>query len=250
MDAMKRKILTMLRQNNEYISGQQICEELGVSRTAVWKAVNGLKNDGYVIEAVQNKGYHLLEAPDVLTEAEIGSLRTDKWKDAPVYAYAETDSTNIQAAHFAEDGAPEGTLVVADVQKSGKGRRGRKWETPTGVSIAMSFVLRPAFGPDKASMLTLLAALAGCRAVQELTGECPMIKWPNDLVLNRKKICGILTEMAFEEDYIRQVVVGIGFNVSQEQFPEELKDKATSLYLETGKHFSRAKLVRDRKSVV
>ena len=240
---MKRKILTMLRQGEDYISGQQICNELGVSRTAVWKAVNGLKNEGYVIEAVQNKGYHLVAAPDVLTEAEIGSRRMDCWKDAPLYVYAETDSTNNRIRQLVEEGAPEGTLAVSDVQTGGKGRRGRTWQTPAGVAIAMSFGLKPSYSPTKASMITLVAALACTRAVEELTGENPKIKWPNDLVLNRKKITGILTEMILEQDYIQQIIVGIGFNVHHDFFPEELADKATSLWIETGKRFSRAELI-------
>lgn len=239
---MKRKILTTLRAAEDHVSGQQLCDVLGVSRTAVWKNINALKAEGYQIEAVQNRGYRLLASPDVLTEAEVGSRRSDRWKDAPLVVYSETDSTNIQANRMAEEGAPEGTLVVADVQTSGKGRRGRSWVTPSGVSLAMSFVLRPAFAPERASMLTLVAAVACRRAVAELTGADPLIKWPNDIVLNRKKLCGILTEMKLEEQDIRQVVVGIGFNVCQEHFEGELEDKATSILMETGQHISRAEL--------
>ena len=240
---MKRKILTMLRSGEEYVSGQQICNQLGVSRTAVWKAVNSLKTEGYEIEAVQNKGYHLVSAPDVLTEAEIGSRRRDRWRDAPLYTYDVTDSTNNRIRQLVETGAPEGTLAVADVQTGGKGRRGRHWETPAGIAIAMSFALKPSFTPDKASMITLIAAMACSHAVEELTGQRAMIKWPNDLVLNRRKITGILTEMILEEDYIQQIIVGIGFNMHQEDFPEELAEKATSIFMETGVRYSRAELV-------
>ena len=239
---MKRKILSMLRQGTDHVSGQQICDALSVSRTAVWKGINALKADGYEIEAVQNRGYRLVSAPDVLTEAEVGSLRRDIWKEAPLAVFAETDSTNIQADRMAEGGAPEGTLVAADMQRSGRGRRGRNWETPAGTALAMSFVLRPPVPPGKASMLTLLAAAAGRRAIEELTGTAPGIKWPNDLVLNGKKVCGILTEMKMEEADIRHVVVGMGFNVNQEAFPKELEQKATSLLLETGRRWPRAEL--------
>lgn len=239
---MKREILSILRESREYVSGQQICETLGVSRTAVWKAVNSLKAEGYEIEALQNRGYRLISAPDILTEAEVGSRRRDIWKDCPLVVFDETDSTNIQAARLADQGAPEGTLVIADAQTSGKGRRGRHWETPHGIALAMSFLLRPEFGPDKASMLTLIAAFACREAVADLTGLDPLIKWPNDIVLNGKKITGILTEMSMEADYISRIIVGIGFNVGQEHFGGELADKATSLYLETGKHYSRAEL--------
>lgn len=159
--------------------------------------------------------------------------------------FDSTDSTNNQVRRLVEEGAPEGTLCVADVQTAGKGRRGRKWETPAGIAIAMSFALKPKFDPSKASMITLLAALSSCRAVEELTGRCPQIKWPNDLVMNKKKLNGILTEMMMEADYIQQIIVGIGFNVHHEpkDFPEELQEKATSLWLECGEHYSRAKLV-------
>ncbi len=240
---MKREILAMLRREGEYISGQQMCERLGVSRTAVWKTVNSLKAEGYEIEAVQNKGYHLVLAPDVITEAEIGSLRTDPWREAPLLVLTETDSTNNQARHLAEEGSPEGTLVAADVQRSGRGRRGRTWETPAGTAIAMSLILRPELDPKDAPKLTLLAALAGRTALRETAGVDCAVKWPNDLVLNRKKVCGILTEMNLEEDYIREVIVGIGINVGQESFPENLRDSATSLYRETGRHFSRAQIL-------
>lgn len=240
---MKRKILTMLRENGAYVSGQQLCERLGVSRTAVWKTINALKAEGYEIEAVQNKGYCLLQAPDVLTEAEVGSRRTDRWREAPLIVYTETDSTNNQARRLAQEGNPEGTLVVADRQTRGKGRRGRVWETPAGAGIAMSFVLKPEIAPQDASQLTILAALASLRAVRDVSGIDCAIKWPNDLVLNRRKLCGILTEMNLEEDYIQQIVVGIGFNVHHETFPESLADKATSLYLETGRKYSRAEIV-------
>ena len=239
---MKRKILAMLREGSGYVSGQQICDALSVSRTAVWKVINALKAEGYEIEAVPNRGYRLQKAPDVLTEAEVGSLRRDIWKDAPLAVYAVTDSTNIQADRMAEEGVPEGTLAVADMQKSGRGRRGRSWETPAGISLAMSFILRPELPPEKASMLTLIAAMAGRQAVAEETGTAPGIKWPNDLVMNGKKICGILTEMKLEEGEIRQVVVGMGFNVNQTEFDAELAPKATSLLLETGVRWPRAEL--------
>lgn len=239
---MKKTLLQVLREDGGYVSGQQFCDRLGVSRTAVWKHINALKADGYEIEAAPNRGYRLMHSPDVLTEAEMASRRTDLWKDAPTVVFPETDSTNIQADRMAESGAPEGTLLAADVQNGGRGRRGRGWVMPKGTGLAMSFILRPSFAPDIASMLTLLAAMSARRAVEDLTGIRAMIKWPNDIVLNRKKVCGILTEMKLEEAEIRHIVVGLGFNTGQESFPEELADKATSLYLETGEHISRAEL--------
>lgn len=241
---MKRKVLTLLRERGGHVSGQEICDNLGVSRTAVWKAINSLKEEGYRIEAVQNKGYRLVGAPDVLTAAEIGSLLKSRWAGSKLEAHERLAfSTNLRAKQWADAGAPHGALVVADVQEGGKGRRGRSWATPPpGAAIAMSLVLRPKFSPQKASMLTLLAALAVRDGVRRGAGLSPEIKWPNDLVLGGKKICGILTEMILEEEYIQYVVVGIGINVNQAGFPEEMRENATSLCLEAGRTFSRAEL--------
>ena len=242
---MKREILTLLRRQDGYVSGQEICKSLGVSRTAVWKCINSLKEEGYQMEAVQNKGYRLVSAPDVLTEAEIGSRLTGSWAGQTVEAHERIHcSTNLRAKQLADDGAPHGTLVVADVQEGGKGRRGRAWlSSPPGTAIAMSLILRPSFPPVKAPMLTLLAALAMRDGVEQVCGLRPVIKWPNDLALRGKKICGILTEMILEEEYIQSVVVGIGLNVNQTEFPEELREKAASLRLETGGKVQRAELI-------
>ena len=207
---MKTKILRQLRTTNEYVSGQMLCDELGVSRTAVWKAINQLKEEGYTIEAVQNKGYKITGYPDILTAEEIESqLNPGDTVKKVVYA-PEIDSTNNEVRRMAEQGAPEGTLVVAENQTAGKGRRGRRWDSPKGSGIWYSFLLRPEFAPEHASMLTLLAAMAVQNSVKEVTGLDGLIKWPNDIVVNGKKVCGILTEMSTEEDAIRYVVVGIG----------------------------------------
>ncbi len=241
----KKEILSLLRGREEYVSGQEICRQLGISRTAVWKGINSLKEEGYQIEAVQNRGYRLTESPDVLTEAEIGSRITGQWAGRNVEAHRRIPcSTNLRARQLADAGTPHGTLVAADVQEGGKGRRGRTWAvSPPGTSIAMSLVLRPSLSPVKAPMMTLLAALAMRDGVEQVTGLHPAIKWPNDLVLNGKKICGILTEMILEEEYIQYVVVGIGLNVNQTEFPEEIQTSATSLRMEAGHNFQRAELV-------
>jgi len=239
---MKRKILTILRKSEGSISGQELCRELGVTRAAVWKVIESLRADGYGIEAVPRVGYRLASSPDVLTEAEVGSRRCDKYKEAPLFCYDRTDSTNTRALAKAEEKAPEGTLFVADVQEGGKGRRGRSWSSPAGESLSMSFILRPQISPQTASMITLLAAMAGRNAVAKLTGTDPLIKWPNDIILNGKKICGILTEMKLEEGEIAHIVVGMGFNVSQQSFDGELAEKAASLLMETGARYSRAQL--------
>ncbi|MCI8453139.1 MAG: biotin--[acetyl-CoA-carboxylase] ligase [Lachnospiraceae bacterium] len=240
---MKEKILKTLKEIEGFISGQELCTQFGVSRTAVWKVIKQLKEEGYEIEAVRNRGYILRGMSDVLSKAEILSCMETEWAGRNVIYFADTDSTNIQARKQAEAGAPEGTLVVADRQSGGKGRRGRGWVSPSGVGIWMSLVLRPKISTLSASMLTLLMAMATAKGVSGETGlECE-IKWPNDLVLNKKKICGILTEMSTEFSDIQYVVSGIGINVGQTDFAEPIREMATSLYLESGRLFQRSRII-------
>ena len=240
---MKGEILKLLKETDGYVSGQELCRRFGVSRTAVWKVVNQLKEEGYEIEAVRNRGYALKGAGDVLSEAELLSCLKTEWAGGRTVYFDATDSTNIQARRLAEAHAPHGTLVVSDRQDGGKGRRGRSWASPSGVGIWMSLILRPEIAPSSASMLTLAAALAVREGIQEETGLSPLIKWPNDLVLNGKKICGILTEMSTELMEIQYVITGIGINVNQREFPPEIRDTATSLSLEAGRSFRRSSLI-------
>lgn len=240
---MKEKILAALRSADGYVSGQELCEMLGVSRTAVWKAINSLKEAGYEIEAVTNKGYHIVSAPDVINADELQSVRKTQWVGNEIYYYDVTDSTNIRAKELGDADHPHGTLVVADRQEAGRGRRGRSWETPAGTSIAMSILIKPDINPNHASMLTLVAAMAVAKAIDKVTGEKALIKWPNDIVMGNKKICGILTEMSAQFDYINHIVIGIGINVQNETFPEEIQDMATSILLETGQRVRRADLI-------
>lgn len=240
---MKGEILKLLKETDGYVSGQELCRRFGVSRTAVWKVINQLKEEGYEIEAVRNRGYALKGAGDVLSEAELLSCLKTEWAGGRTVYFDATDSTNIQARRLAEAHAPHGTLVVSDRQDGGKGRRGRSWASPSGVGIWMSLILRPEIAPSSASMLTLAAALAVREGIQEETGLSPLIKWPNDLVLNGKKICGILTEMSTELMEIQYVITGIGINVNQREFPSEIRDTATSLSLEAGRCFRRSSLI-------
>lgn len=243
---MKTKILNLLRNSGEYISGQELCDRLGVSRTAVWKAVNQLKEDGYKIEAVRNKGYKLKESPDVLNENELKNGMHTVWAGQNLYYFEKTGSTNNDAKRFAEEGAPHGTLVVADYQENGKGRRGRMWQAPAGVNVYFTLVLRPSLLPEKASMLTLVMAYSVAKAINRQTGLDAGIKWPNDIVVGKKKVCGILTEMSLqmEEKTIQHVVIGVGININQREFPEEIKETAGSLLLAGGKTVSRAGVVQ------
>jgi len=242
---MKTKILKVLRNSDKYISGQSICDELGISRTAVWKYMNQLKEDGYGIEATQNKGYNITKYPDVLTEVELGSLFETEFFGNKIYFYDEIDSTNNEAKKKAEDGAKQGTLVIAECQNGGRGRRGKKWISPSGSGIWMSFVLKPTIHPYGASMITLVAALSVVSALKNIKGfECN-IKWPNDIVANGKKICGILTEMSSELDAVNYVIIGIGININSTEFDEEISDIASSVFLETGLTIKRSQVVAD-----
>ena len=246
---MKEEILRLLRSADGYISGQELCNRFGVSRTAVWKAINQLKEAGYETEAQQNKGYRLMAAPDLMTEAEIKSLMHTEWVAKEVLYFDTIDSTNTKAQELAEKGYPSGTLVVADKQESGKGRRGRSWVSPSGTGIFMTLMIKPDINPNNASMLTLVAALAVAKAITGVTGEEALIKWPNDIVVNSKKVCGILTEMNAQFDYINHIVVGIGINVHNESFPEEISQMASSLMIEAGgKRFHRAQIIAETMS--
>ena len=245
MESNKTKILKILRNTDGYLSGQELCEQLGISRTAVWKYMKQLKEEGYEIQSVQNKGYCLMEVPDVLGESEIKSRMETQWVGQRVYFYEEIDSTNTQAKRLAEEDAPSGTLVVSDCQVKGKGRRGRVWTSPKGEAIYMTILLRPQIRPDRASMVTLVMGLSVVQAIRNVLGLETSIKWPNDVVLNRKKLVGTLTEMSAQMDYIEYLVIGTGINANMTAFSEELKDKATSLRMEMGRPVNRAALIAE-----
>lgn len=242
---MKAEILKMLKEADDHISGQQLCEQFQVSRTAVWKVINQLKEEGYQVEAVRNKGYRIIESPDVLTREELAVQIGDatRWAGQEIVCFTETDSTNVRARKLGENGAAHGTLVVAEQQTAGRGRRGRGWESPAGSSIYMSLLLRPEFLPNKAPMLTIVMAYSVATTLREQTGLDFRIKWPNDIVLNGKKVVGILTEMSTEIEYINHVVIGVGINVNTEAFPEEICATATSIRRESGKTWRRAELI-------
>ena len=240
---MKSEILRLLKESDTYISGQQLCEQFQVSRTAIWKVIDQLKKEGYEIEAVRNKGYRLIDSPDVMSKAEIESLVDTKWAGKTVVYYDKIDSTNNRAKEAGDNGAAHGTLFVADMQVAGKGRRGRVWKSPSGSSIYMTILLYPDIPPVKAPQLTLLMAIAVAEGIQEVTGLETKIKWPNDIVVNGRKICGILTEMSTEIDYINHVVIGAGINVNQDTFPDDIKATASSLKLELGKSVKRSELI-------
>ena len=239
------EILKKLRDAKGFVSGQELCTYYGVSRTAIWKVIRQLEKDGYVIEAQNNKGYRLVENEnaDLFSKVEIESKIETNWVGRNIIFHKETSSTNIDAKELAEKGEAAGTVVVADMQTAGRGRRGRGWVSPAGKDIYMTVVLRPQCRPEKASVLTLVMALAVLKAVSEQIPQKCSIEWPNDIVVNGKKICGILTEMSAELDGIHYVVIGTGINVNQEFLAEEIQETATALRIECGHQINRATLV-------
>lgn len=233
--ALKEQVLDLLMTRDDFVSGQEICQRLGVSRTAVWKVINQLKEEGYQFEAVQKKGYRMLPDAEVFSAKEISTrLHTQRFGRNLVFKQV-TGSTNYDVRDLAQQGAPEGTLVVADTQETGRGRRGRNWNSPPGTSIAYSVLMRPEIQSKNAGMLTLLMAVAVARTLSEIAPETEIaIKWPNDVLVNKHKCCGILTEMTLEGTDIEFVVCGVGINVNQTEFPEEIASIASSLKIETG----------------
>lgn len=239
---MKAAILKILRETGDYVSGQEICEKLGVSRTAVWKVIRQLQEEGYQVDAARSRGYRIIDGPDVMTAEEVESLLDTEWAGKPVVYYPETDSTNIRIRHLGDEGAPHGTLAVADRQTAGRGRRGRTWESPGGSCIYMSILLRPDLAPEKAPMLTLVMACGVAEGIMDFADVKVQIKWPNDIIVSGKKLAGILTEMSTQVDYINHVTVGVGINVNVQNFPEEIQT-ATSLLSETGTQTKRAPVI-------
>lgn len=243
MSSAVSAILRMLKEGDGFVSGTSLCQQLGVSRTAVWKKMELLRNKGYCIEAVPSRGYRLLSSPDFLDESALSArLSPGCLVGRRLVCSAETTSTNTDAFRLAEAGAEEGTVVLADCQSSGKGRLGRRWESPTGVNLYCSVILRPDLMPHEASQLTFVSAVAVARAIEGSCRIAPTIKWPNDLLVGGKKVAGLLNEMSAETDRVAFVILGIGvnLNMSLEQFPDDLRYPASSLMLESGVQISRA----------
>lgn len=228
-----------------FVSGQELSELLGVSRTAIWKAIRQLEEAGYEIEAVRNKGYRLVSEPDLLTAEAIAAKLSTEWAGEKILSFAEIDSTNNEAKRQAEAGAGHGMLAVSEVQTAGRGRMGRPWSSPAGSGIWMSLLLRPPLAPIQASGLTLVMALAVREAIVTMTGTDCGIKWPNDIVSEGRKVCGILTEMSAEPDRINHVVIGVGINVTDDSFPEEIRDRAISIWQICGQKIRRAELIAE-----
>jgi len=244
--SVKDRFLSMLINSSDYISGEAASKALGVSRAAVNSAVMNLRNDGYEIESSTNRGYLLTSRPDRLDSGSIGAfLAGERMNDVTVLPVV--DSTNTYCKDLARKGAPQGTVVISDCQTGGKGRRGRSFLSPSGVGLYLSYLMRPESGIDKISEITCWTAVAVCEAIRDCYGLDSQIKWVNDVLMNRKKICGILTEASFEAESgtINSLIIGIGININEKRsdFPDELEQVATSISIENGgKTFMRSEL--------
>jgi BirA family biotin operon repressor/biotin-[acetyl-CoA-carboxylase] ligase len=229
-----------------YLSGQRIAELIGCSRTAVWKHIEELRKEGFELEAVRRKGYRIVKTPEKITADELRLGLKTNFIGKNVYYEETVESTQKIAHRLAYENAPEGTVIIAEEQVAGRGRMDRKWHSPKYTGVWMSIILRPNIPLPKAPQLTLLTAVAIVQAAQDLTGLLPEIKWPNDILIRGKKVTGILTELEAEADRINSIIIGIGMNVNQtkEDFPSELQETATSLFIEKGDKVSRSDLVK------
>lgn len=243
---VKNELLKRLFEaKGEPVSGQEFAEQFGLSRTAIWKYIKEFEEDGYEIASIRKKGYVLISSPDRVNSANIQKhLGTSSYGRTIDY-YESVQSTQIIAHDAAQAEAADGTLIVAEEQTAGKGRLSRPWSSTANKGIWMSLIIRPSLMPQQAPQMTLVSAVAIVRAIEELTQLEATIKWPNDIMINGKKMTGILTELQSDPDRVKAIIIGIGMNVNQDEddFPNELKPIATSLKMATGEHIDRAKLI-------
>lgn len=242
---MKDKILSLLKKNNcDYVSGEVISKELNITRSAIWKYMKSLKEDGYIIDSVTNKGYLLVSGPDVITYGEICNSLTTKYIGRNYNYFSTIDSTSTKAKDLAAKNSPEGTIVISEIQTGGRGRMGRHWISPYGKGLSFSIILRPNVDPYSVGILTFVAAAAIHKSLESFNINTT-IKWPNDIYLDNKKVCGILTELNCELSSVNYVVLGIGLNVNLtlEDYPSDIQDIATSLKIHCGQDISRQTLL-------
>lgn len=239
-------IKALLLANGEAVSGQQLADQLGMSRTAIWKHMQALQEEGYEFETVKKKGYVLKTLPDLLTAGEVHSYLETQRFGLKMHVFDSVESTQMIAQEMARNGAPNGTVIIAEEQTAGKGRMARPWESTKGKGIWMTVIIRPDVPPHMASQFTLVAAVAVTHAVKSICSRViPEIKWPNDLLVNGKKCTGILTEMQAEPDRVQALLIGIGINANHERtdFSDELQSIATSLAMEEQQTINRAALI-------
>lgn len=240
---MDAKILDFLKQKHGYVSGEEISEHLKISRQALWKHIQALKDSGYDIAAVPHLGYQLVSCPDRLFPSEISAQLNTKFIGKIIYYFDEIASTMDSATELGIKGAPEGTLILAEAQKKGRGRLAREWFSPKYKGIYLSLILRPDILPNLTPMLTFLAAVSICESLDDAFGLDARIKWPNDILINNKKAGGILTELNAEMDAVRFVVIGIGLNVNNDK--DTLVSGATSLKEQKKEKIERVILLQD-----
>ncbi len=242
----REEILRLFRQSRDFVSGEELSRSLGVSRTAIWKQIGLLREQGYTIQALPSRGYRLVAGPDKLLPAEIKAGIGNRVVGREVVFFEETDSTNLRAQALGDAGAVEGTVIIADRQSAGKGRLGRQWFSPPGVNLYASILLRPPISPRFAPQLTFVSAVAVARALEEIAGLETTVKWPNDILLNGKKVAGLLNELSAETERVHYVVLGIGVNLNMaaDEFPADLRYPATSVAIEKGETVSRLAFVR------
>lgn len=244
-ETLQNRLLTLLLQSRDRVtSGEALSEALGVTRAAVWKEIDALRREGYTVEAATRRGYRLTGLPNLLTpqlvEAQMATCLTGQ----RIYCLPQTDSTILHANRLILEGAPDGTVVIADRQTAGMGRLGRSFDSPAGQGVYLSMILEPHCDNAALGLLTSYAGLAVCAAIEGVTGLSSQIKWPNDIILEGRKVCGILTRLVSdaESGTITHAIVGMGVNVGQRSFPPELEDKAISLWQATGTDHPRAAL--------
>ncbi len=243
----RESVLALLRENQEnYLSGEAMSRTLGISRAAVWKAIEALRQEGYEINSAPNRGYRLTSAPDRVREGELTGPLAGCRIGSELLCLDTIDSTNTECKRRAMSGAPEGLVVIADEQTGGRGRLGRSFQSPRGKGLYLTALLRPDLPPQDVTDFTAWAAVAVCDGIEACCGVRPQIKWTNDIVLHGKKLVGILTELGLESETnsLQYLVTGIGVNVNQarEDFDPELRDIATSLSQELGRPVRRAEL--------
>jgi BirA family biotin operon repressor/biotin-[acetyl-CoA-carboxylase] ligase len=238
---MEEKVLTELKKATDYLSGETLSSNLMVSRAAIWKHIKNLKAKGYIIDGISNKGYKLVSTPDIINSNEVTELLTTKQLGRNIMHYNTIDSTNTMAKKLASNGAADGTIIISEVQESGSGRFKRAWTSPRG-GLWFSMVLRPNIVPGECTKVTQITAAAMHKSLSSY-GIPLEIKWPNDILLNNKKLCGILTELKCDLETVDYLVVGIGLNVNIENFEDEISSFATSLKIEFNKEFNRNELL-------
>ncbi|MBM3246257.1 MAG: biotin--[acetyl-CoA-carboxylase] ligase [Candidatus Omnitrophica bacterium] len=240
---MQNKILDFLKRKPDYVSGDQVSHRLGISRQALWKHIQELKDTGYDIVAVPHLGYRLLSCPDRLLPGEISQHLNTRFMGRKIYYFDQVSSTMDMAMGLGLKCAPEGTLVLAEGQAKGRGRLGRAWFSPKYKGLYFSVILRPKILPSQASILTLFSAVSICEAIKEAVGEDAQIKWPNDILIHHRKLGGILTELNAEMDEVRFVVVGIGLNVNNDK--KTLCSGAVSLKEKKKENINRVELLKE-----